>query len=68
MCVCSKLPHSLHKNDNLPEICLIVKDLDKKDRDFDKTVRKYKAIVEKNGLDSLVKHVIFILTYFIFLF
>ncbi len=53
----SKLPHSLHTEENMPEVCLIVKDLDKKDRDYEKTVRKYQELVDKNKCDNIVKQV-----------
>jgi hypothetical protein len=42
----------------MPEICLITKDVDKKSRDYEKTIRKYKSIVENHQLTSLIKHVI----------
>jgi len=56
--VCS-LPYSLHTSEanNMPEACLIVKDLDKKDRDYEKTQRKYQAILEKNKLTDIVKQI-----------
>lgn len=47
----------MNPQDNLPEVCLIVKDVDKEDRDYEKTIRKYKKIVEKNGLNSIIKQV-----------
>lgn len=53
-----KLPHSLNEEENSPEVCLFVKDIDKKDREYEKTVRKYKALIEKNQLESIVKQVI----------
>lgn len=52
-----KLPHTLHGPDNLPSICLIVKDLNKKERDYDKTVRKYEKLVEDAKLSHLIKMV-----------
>jgi hypothetical protein len=53
----SKLPHSLFTDENTPEVCLMVKDLDKKDRDYEKTIRKYKEIIEENKLENIVKQV-----------
>ena len=53
----SKLPHSLYEDENTPEVCLMVKDLDKKDRDYEKTIRKYKEIIEQNKLENIVKQV-----------
>lgn len=47
----------MYGKENQPEICLIVKDAvkDRKDRDYEPTVRKYERIVEENGLKELVK-------------
>lgn len=56
--VLCKLPHTLNEPDNLPEVCLIVKDVDRKDRDYDKTIRKYERILEANQLKSIVKQII----------
>ncbi len=53
----SKLPHSLVENENQPEVCLIVKDVDKKDRDYEKTIRKYQQLIEKNNLSSIIREV-----------
>jgi hypothetical protein len=44
-------------DDNYPEVCLIVKDVDKKDRDYDKTIRKYQALIDKNNLGAVIKKV-----------
>ncbi|CAF0706001.1 unnamed protein product [Brachionus calyciflorus] len=55
--VLCKLPHPLMKEDNLPEVCLIVKDLDKKERDYEKTVRKYQKIINDKQLDGIVKKI-----------
>lgn len=41
----------------MPEVCLIVKDLDKKDRDYERTVRKYTEIVKENNLENVIKKV-----------
>ena len=53
------MPHSLigDQEQNMPEVCLIVKDLDKKNRDYDKTVRKFQMLVEKHQLNSIVKQI-----------
>jgi len=56
-----KLPHSINEGDAEPEVCLIVKDAEpkkKKDRDFDKSVRKYQQIVDKNHLTTVIKHIL----------
>ena len=45
-------------DDNYPEVCLIVKDVDKTDRDYEKTIRKYQALIDKNNLGALIKKVI----------
>jgi len=55
-----KLPHPIH-GELEPEVCLIVKDADpkkKKDRDFDKSVRKYQQLVNKHNLSSVIKHIL----------
>jgi hypothetical protein len=49
----------LIENENQPEVCLIVKDADKKDRDYEKTIRKYQQLIEKNNLSSIIREVIF---------
>ncbi len=54
----SHLPHSLHPADHTqPEVCLIVKDIDRKDRDYEKTVRKNQQLIEKCKLSSLIAQV-----------
>lgn len=40
-----------------PEVCLIVKDIDKKERDYERTVRKYTKIIQDNDLGDVVKKV-----------
>jgi hypothetical protein len=58
------LPHPLFnskgKDSVQPEICLIVKDIDKKDRDYEGTIRKYNSIIEKHKLNTVIKQVGFI--------
>lgn len=44
-------------DETFPETCLIVKDIDKKDRDYEKTIRKYEKIIKDSQLDSIVKKV-----------
>ncbi|RMZ97840.1 ribosomal L1 domain-containing 1-like, partial [Brachionus plicatilis] len=53
-----KLPNPLFTEDTSPEVCLIVKDIDKKDRDYEKTIRKYEKIIKDNQLDSIIKKVL----------
>lgn len=54
----SKLPHPIiDEETNIPEVCLIVKDVDKKDRDYERTVRKYTQIVQENNLENVIKKV-----------
>jgi len=55
-----KLPHSLHINDKKenPSICLIVKDVDPKDRDYEKTTRKYQSLVADQSLNSLISMIV----------
>ena len=54
----SPLPHSLHPAGHTqPELCLIVKDLDRKDRDYEKTVRKNQQLIEKCKLTSTIAQV-----------
>lgn len=53
----SKLPHSLNSSDNELQICLIVKDVDPKDRDYEKTIRKYNQIIEQANLSSIITRV-----------
>lgn len=54
----SKLPNSLNSKDNELQICLIVKDVDAKDRDYERTIRKYKQILENEGLSDVISRVI----------
>ena len=35
-----------------PQVCLIVKDIDPKDRDYEKTVRKYDNLIEEHNLNK----------------
>jgi hypothetical protein len=42
-----------------PQVCLIVKDIDPKDRDYEKTVRKYDNLIEEHNLKRLVSMVYF---------
>ena len=44
----------LNEGKEEPEMCLIVKDLDKKDRDYEKTMRKYQSIIEENQLSKWI--------------
>lgn len=40
-----------------PEVCLIVKDVDKKDRDYERTIRKYTQLIQENNLQNVIKKV-----------
>lgn len=52
-----KLPNSINESDKELRICLIVKDVDPKDRDFEKTIRKYKMQLEKENLSDAITQV-----------
>lgn len=58
--VLCKLPNSLYGPDNSPEICLIVKDAvnEKKNRDFEQTIRKYDKIIEAQKLKDVIKMIL----------
>lgn len=47
----------MYTEDTIPEVCLIVKDIDKKDRDYEKTIRKYEKLVKDNQLDNVIKKI-----------
>lgn len=47
----------MYTEDTIPEVCLIVKDIDKKDRDYEKTIRKYEKLIKDNQLDKIIKKV-----------
>ena len=51
------MPHSINPADKELQICLIVKDVDPKDRDYEKTIRKYKQIIENENLSQLITQV-----------
>lgn len=55
----SKLPNPLYSQEQQPEICLIVKDVNKKERDYDPSVRKYQRLVDKHNLGAVIKQVIY---------
>jgi ribosome biogenesis protein UTP30 len=55
--VLCKLPNSLNPADKELNICLIVKDIDPKNRDYDNTVRKYKEIINAAGLSNIITQV-----------
>jgi len=53
-----KLPHPIVSEANMPEVCLIVKDVAKKERDYERTVRKYAQLLKSHELDGIVKRVV----------
>lgn len=52
----SKLPNTLNDIDTT-DVCLFVKDVDAKSRDYEKTVRKYDHVLAEKNLKSLIKQV-----------
>lgn len=57
-----KLPNPIY-NLNKTDACLIVKDSNKKSRDYDKTIRDYETYLKDNNLDKLIKNVFYITSY-----
>ena len=53
----SKLPNPLNNETNT-DVCLIVKDLDKKSRDYEKTTIKYEEILNDKNLKKFIKQVL----------
>ena len=51
VCIFSALPHSLITESS--EVCLLVKDLDKKKRDFEPTERHFKALLDEKGVTGI---------------
>ena len=47
------LPHSIHYETR--EVCLFVKDLDKTDREYEKTVQHYQDLLRQNGITCISK-------------
>ena len=45
------LPHSLVRHNS--DVCLIVKDLNRKDRDYQPTIKHYKKLLKTNGIKSV---------------
>jgi hypothetical protein len=58
--ILSKLPNSLKSRESELQICLLVKDVDPKDRDYEITIRKYKQILEKENLNQVITRVKFL--------
>lgn len=56
--VICKLPNAINKADQELQICLIVKDIDPKNRDYDNTLRKYKQMVEDEKLTDVITQII----------
>ncbi len=54
------MPNPIKNAKNI-EACLFVKDVDKKSRDHEKTIRKYQKIIVDKNLDSIIKQVLRIL-------
>lgn len=52
-----RLPHSINVNEHLPEVCLLVNDIDRTDRDYEATMRKYQDMVDKAGVGSIIKQI-----------
>ena len=47
------MPHSLHYDTR--EVCLFVKDLDRDDREYEKTVEHFQDYFMKNGVTNISK-------------
>lgn len=55
--VLCKLPNPILDLNTL-DACLIVKDVNKRSRDFDQTTRSYEKFLSDNDLDKVIKHVL----------
>ena len=53
MLFCSPLPHGLYDLKENAEVCLFVKDLNKKERDYEPTVRHFKELLERQNVKCI---------------